>query len=142
MNDNIRMVWLTVATKTWLIGTEYLCHKLPRICSFYRNYNSVLSSLMTYHRLSNKIYFHGQDTVFSGLRFDRSLVICVVFCRLLFAKLKDRATSIFFSFFTRHPCTKSASYKLRNKSAKRGVQLVSLGISTVCQIEHFDISFR
>ena len=43
-----------VATMTWLTATGYLCHKLPRICSVCRNYNLVLSSFMTYHRLCNK----------------------------------------------------------------------------------------
>ena len=38
---------------TWLTVTEYPCYIWPRICSFCRNYNQVLFSLMfmTYHRV-------------------------------------------------------------------------------------------
>ena len=35
------------------VFSEYLCHKWPRICSVRRNYNPVLSSSTTYHRLYN-----------------------------------------------------------------------------------------
>ena len=44
-----------VTTMTWLTVTEYMCHKLPRICSVCRNHSPVLSSFMTcYHRVCNK----------------------------------------------------------------------------------------
>jgi hypothetical protein len=33
---------------------EYLCHKLPRICSVFHNHNPVLSLLMTYHQTIKK----------------------------------------------------------------------------------------
>ena len=39
---------------TWLTVIEYLCHKWPRICSFCRSYNSVLSLEMTYYLVCNK----------------------------------------------------------------------------------------
>jgi hypothetical protein len=43
-----------VTTMTWLTVAEYLCHKWPRICSFYDSRNPVLSSFMTYRRVCNK----------------------------------------------------------------------------------------
>jgi hypothetical protein len=39
----------TVAIMTWITATDYLCNKLPRICSVCRNHNPVLPSFMTYH---------------------------------------------------------------------------------------------
>ena len=45
---------IMVATITWLTITEYLCHKWRRICPACCNHNSVLSSLMTYHRICSK----------------------------------------------------------------------------------------
>ena len=36
---------------TWLTLTEYLCNRLPRICSTRRKHFPVLSSFMTYHWL-------------------------------------------------------------------------------------------
>jgi len=44
----------TVNTMYCLTVTEYLCHKWPRICSFRRKHNPVLSSFMNYHRVCNK----------------------------------------------------------------------------------------
>ena len=38
----------------FLIVTEYLCHKRPRIFFVGRNHNPVLSSFMTYHMVCNK----------------------------------------------------------------------------------------
>jgi hypothetical protein len=43
----------TVATMTWLIAMEYVCHKWPRICSTCRKHFPVISSYMTYHRVCN-----------------------------------------------------------------------------------------
>jgi hypothetical protein len=40
---------------TWLTAMEYLCHKLPRICSTCRKHFPVLSSFMTYYRIFNYI---------------------------------------------------------------------------------------
>ena len=45
--------WFMFATMTWLIVTEYMCHKPPRLCSFCRNHNPVLSSFMINHRVCN-----------------------------------------------------------------------------------------
>ena len=84
----------TVATMTRLTVTEYLCHKCPLICSTCRNHFSVLSSFMTYHRrvplveqglLSLRIIW--VHPYLNGFRVARSLVFCVVFCRLLFVVL-------------------------------------------------------
>jgi hypothetical protein len=36
---------------TWLTFMEYLCHKLPRICSTCRKHLPVRSSFMIYHRV-------------------------------------------------------------------------------------------
>jgi hypothetical protein len=44
----------TVTTITWLTATEYLCYKWPRIWSTCRIHNPVLSTFMTYHRVSSK----------------------------------------------------------------------------------------
>ena len=33
---------------------QSMCHKWPWICSTHRNHNSVLSSIMTYHRVCDK----------------------------------------------------------------------------------------
>jgi hypothetical protein len=64
-----------------------------------RNHIPILSSFMTYHRVCNKSNTTGAmcdagtaypsgasefTPVFSGVRVARSLVVCVVFCRLLF----------------------------------------------------------
>jgi len=96
----------TVATMTWLSVTEYLYHKWPRMCSVCRNHNSVLSSFMIYHRVSNysktKSGICGAATTYSlgapeltsdfrGVRVARSLVFCVMFCGSLFVPL-----SVFF----------------------------------------------
>ena len=45
----------TIATMTWLTDMEYLCQKLPWICSTCRKHFPVLSSIMTYHRVCNQI---------------------------------------------------------------------------------------
>ena len=44
----------TVTTMTWLTVTQYLCHKLPRICFICRKHFEVLSSFMTYHWVCNE----------------------------------------------------------------------------------------
>ena len=36
-----------------MTAMEYLCHKLPRICSTCRKHSPVLSSFMAYHRVCN-----------------------------------------------------------------------------------------
>jgi hypothetical protein len=43
----------TVASMTWLTAMEYLCHKLPRICSTCRKHFPVISSFTTYYRVCN-----------------------------------------------------------------------------------------
>ena len=45
---------VTISSMTWVVVTEYLCHKWPRICSVCRNHNSVLSWFMTYHKVCHK----------------------------------------------------------------------------------------
>ena len=67
-----------------------------------RNYNPIISSFMTYHRVSNKSNAMGSTCeagiaypsgaseftpVFSKVRVVRSLVLCVVFCSSLFVLL-------------------------------------------------------
>jgi hypothetical protein len=81
-------------TMTWLTVMEYLCHKWSRICSSCRKHFPVLSSLMTYHQIY--IYINttvplveqelntfpehlSSPLVFSGVRVNRSLVLCVCF---------------------------------------------------------------
>ena len=76
------MIWLTVM--------EYLFNKNPRICFAYRNPNTVLSSFMTFHRVSNKSHTKEQE-LFSlpehigsppvvRLLVARSLVFYEMFC--------------------------------------------------------------
>ena len=48
-------------------------------------------------------------------------------------KIKER-TATLFSFFLRSPCMKSALHEWRNKSARRGAQLVPLGMPTDCNV--------
>ena len=56
----IRISWsFKVSTMTWLTVTEYLCHTWIRISSVCRNYNPVLPSVITYHRLCNKSRWEG-----------------------------------------------------------------------------------
>jgi len=71
---------------TWLNVVECLCHKWSRICSVWRNHNSVLSLFKTCHWICNKsktmdvfrrTWVH--PPFFSGVRVARSLVFCVVF---------------------------------------------------------------
>ena len=79
---------------TWLTVMEYLCHKLPRICSTCRKHFPVLSSFMTYYRflttLTQRVSLVEQELftlpehlssppVFSGVRVSRSLVWYVCF---------------------------------------------------------------
>jgi len=45
--------YVTVATMTRLIATEYLSHKWPHTCSVFRNTNPVLATFMTYPRIRN-----------------------------------------------------------------------------------------
>ena len=49
----LNIEWCMVATMTWLIVTEYLCLKLPQICSICSNHNPVPSSFITYHSACN-----------------------------------------------------------------------------------------
>ena len=79
--------------------TEYMCHKLPWIYSFYRNHYPVLSSWKTYHDVCNKGNMTGgasgagaaysvgapEFNLFfsSAVHAVLSLDFCVVFCRLL-----------------------------------------------------------
>ena len=67
---------------------EYLCHKLPQICSPCRKHFPVLSSFMTYHQMSNQMnttdatgiaYSSGALPFLRGVRVARSLVLCICF---------------------------------------------------------------
>ena len=40
---------------TWLTIMEYLCHKLPWICSICRKHFPVLSSFTTYYLVCNQV---------------------------------------------------------------------------------------
>ena len=97
----------TVATVTWLIATEYLCHKCSWICSVCRNFNPVRSSFTTSRRFLARAYKQvplveqelltlsehmSSSQVFSGVHVAQSLALCEVFCRCLFVLL------YFFSF--------------------------------------------
>jgi len=77
-------------------------YKRPRICFICHKHFPVLSSFMTHHRVCNYInttgatngaataYISGTpefSLVFSGVRVTRSLILCVMFCRSLFALL-------------------------------------------------------
>ena len=79
---------------TWLTVLEYLCHKLPRVCSTCRKHFPIFSSFMTYHvfvtRLTRRVPLVEQELmtlpehlcsspVFCGVRITRSLVLCVCF---------------------------------------------------------------
>ena len=46
--------YIAVATMTWIIATEYPCHKWQRIYSVSRYRNPFLSSFMTYHMIVDK----------------------------------------------------------------------------------------
>jgi hypothetical protein len=87
-----------VATMTFLIVTEHLCHKWLRLCSVCRNHNPAISLFMTYHRgckkSNNTGAISGAETAdpsgalecnpnFSGFRVSRYLIFCVMFCRSL-----------------------------------------------------------
>ena len=89
---------LTVLTMTWLTFTEHLCQKWPWICSVCLSHNLVLSSFMICHRVCNKsnttdatygvemltLPKHPSSLpVFTGVNVARSVVLCVIFCRLL-----------------------------------------------------------
>jgi len=79
-----------VAMLTWLTVTKYLCQKLPRICSICRNYNSVLSSFMTYHRVCNKsnttgVKCGGETANPSGILEFTPCVVGIVLLDLLFS---------------------------------------------------------
>jgi hypothetical protein len=82
--------------------TEYLCHKWPWTCFVRCDHYPVISSFMTYHRGCNKsnttcpsskegtAYPSGAPEfpqVFSGVRFARSYVFCVVCCRFVLLPL-------------------------------------------------------
>ena len=79
--------------------TEYMCHKWPQICSVFRNHYLMPSSFMINYRICNKSSrtgaisragtaypsrAHEFTSFFGGIRVARSLVFCVVVCRLLF----------------------------------------------------------
>ena len=79
---------------TWLTAMEYLCHKLPLICSSCRKHFPVLSSFMTDHWVCNQINTtgatRGAETAYPSGAFEftsgfqwvcvtRSLVLCVCF---------------------------------------------------------------
>jgi hypothetical protein len=52
---------------TWVTVKEYLCYKWPRISLICRNYNSVLSSFMTYHWFCNTMgATRGAETAYSS----------------------------------------------------------------------------
>jgi len=80
----------------WLMITENLCHKYPRMCSVCRNHNSVLSSFIT--RVTRRVTHVEAGTVypsgapefpagFSGVRVARSYVFYVMFSFYIVALL-------------------------------------------------------
>ena len=105
----------TVATMTWLIAMEYMCHKWPLICSTCRKHFPILpiSRLITgfVTRLTQQVSLVEKELlvlwrhlssppVFSGVRVTRSLVLCVCFV--------DRCLSFYtFSFAHCFVCSSS-----------------------------------
>ena len=80
---------------TWLTATEYLCHKLPQICTVCRN-NNHNSRLITRFvaRVTRRVPHVDQEMptlpehlslslALSGVRVARSLIFCVILCRSL-----------------------------------------------------------
>ena len=79
---------LTVAIMTYLAVTDYMCHKISRICSVHRNHNPILSSFITRFetRATERMPLleHAKESsVFLSCSVAHSLVFCVVFCRSL-----------------------------------------------------------
>ena len=94
-----------VAMLTWLTVTEYLCQKWPQICSICRNYDSVLSLIMTYHRVCNTTNTTGvkcgRETANpSGILEFTPCSVGIVLPDLLFSVywLVDHCLSFFFFF--------------------------------------------
>ena len=103
MGRGVFAIYFTVATMTWSIVTEYMCHKLPRICSvfvmitiwsFPHSYLIIESTT----RVTRPVLLVEQELitlpehlrslpVIGGVRVARSLIFCVVFCRSLFVLL-------------------------------------------------------
>jgi len=101
---------------TWLTAMEYLCHKLPQICSTCKHF-PVLSSFMTYHRvvtrLTRRMSLVEQKLltlpehlsslpVFSEVCVTRSLVLyacfvdrCLFFCTFSFGHCVVSSSSIY-----------------------------------------------
>ena len=98
------IVWILVKfwyTISWLKVLEYMCHKLPRICSTCIH-SPVLSSFTAYYLVRNKINttcaISGTGTAYSsgapeftpgfrGICLIWSLFLIVMFCRSLFVFL-------------------------------------------------------
>ena len=84
---------------TWLTITEYMCHTWPRICSPSRKHLSfphswLITGFVT--RVILRVPLVMQELLtLCGVRFARSLVLCVMFCRSLF---------VLFSFFVWSLC--------------------------------------
>jgi hypothetical protein len=128
-----------------------ICHKWPRICSTYRKHFPVLSSIMTYHRVCNKINTTGATSgagtaypsgapeftpCFSGVRVTRSLVLYVCFV--------DRCLSFCaFSFDNCVFCSSSITdsdypfwylqHFLREESTK--IKILTDKITLICKTE-------
>jgi hypothetical protein len=51
LKSSLRKIYGDISAMTCLTVTEYLCQKLPRICSVCRNHNPVRSSFMDYDRI-------------------------------------------------------------------------------------------
>ena len=99
---------ITADTMNWLIITQYLHHKWPRIGFVRRNHNYFFSSFTTYHRFCSKNNSTGTTSGagnpnpseaseftpdFCEIEVVQSLIFCVVFCRSLFVLIS-------FSFWT------------------------------------------
>jgi hypothetical protein len=99
---------------TWLTVAEYLCHKWPRKCSIVvitiRSFphSWFINGFVT--RVTWRVPLVEEEllalpehlislSVFSGVRVAQSLVLCVLFCRLLFILLSFFLLSIALSAF-------------------------------------------
>ena len=94
---------------TWLTAMEYLCQKLPRICSTCRNtsrsfpHSRLITGFAT--RLTRRVPLVEQEQltlpqhlslppVLSGVRVTRSLLLCVCFVDLFVLFLLDIVLSV------------------------------------------------
>ena len=92
---------------TWLTVTEYLCHKLPRICSVCPYHNHTLFSfrLITGCLTAYPSRVAEFTPVCSGVSVDRSLVFCAVNrCLLFFVCVAIVLSIILRITFSDYPC--------------------------------------